>query len=209
MRCRIAVVTLTILVILLFGGIVGKCDTPGYTDVNTERVKELLSSDFRDGLVLLDVRQPDEYEEGHIEGAISIPLGQLEGRLAEVDRSKAVLVICFSGFRSARAASTLVAAGFERVMNYARGMSSWDGPVVTGMNPGPAAKISVATGEVSVRRQSDSDWEPVSRFPFFLYARDMVKTGAQSSATLQFPDGTEVALKESSVLEIARTAELD
>jgi|GEM_PF-553564 len=209
MRSRIAVVVLTILVILLIGGVVGRSETPGYTDVDTERVKELLSGDLRYELMLLDVRQPDEYEEGHIEGAISIPLGQLESRLTEIDRSKAILVICFSGFRSARAASTLVAAGFERVMNYARGMSSWDGPVVMGKSPWPAAKISGATGEVSVQSPSDFSWELVSELPFFLYALDMVKIGEGSSATLQFPDGTMVVLKESSVLEISRSAELD
>jgi rhodanese-related sulfurtransferase len=202
MRCRIAVVTLIILVVLSLGCIVGECDTLGYSDVNTERVKELLSGDLRDRLVLLDVRQPDEYEESHIEGAVLIPLGELEGRLSEIDQSKSVLVICWSGFRSARAASVLVAAGFDDVMNYAGGMSSWDGPVVIGKCPWPAARILTATGEVSVRRSSESDWEPVSELPMFLYGLDMVRTGAESGATIQLADGTTVVLEESSVMEM-------
>ena len=135
MHCRVAFAALAIAVILSLGCIVGECDTLGYSDVNTERVKELLSGDLRDRLVLLDVRQPDEYEESHIEGAVLIPLGELEGRLSEIDQSKSVLVICWSGFRSARAASVLVAAGFDDVMNYAGGMelvgrtrSDWEEP---------------------------------------------------------------------------------
>jgi rhodanese-related sulfurtransferase len=202
MHCRVAFAALAIAVILSLGCIVRECAASGYSDVDTEGVKELLSGELHDGLVLLDVRQPDEYEEGHIEGAILIPLGELENRLSEIDRSKAVLVICWSGFRSARAASILVAAGFEDVMNFARGMSSWDGPVVTGESPWPAAKILAATGEVSVLRSSRPDWEPVSELPVFLYGLDAVRTGAESSASLQFADGTTVVLEELSVMEI-------
>ena len=200
MRCRIAVVTLIILVVLSLGCIVGECDTLGYSDVNTERVKELLSGDLRDRLVLLDVRQPDEYEESHIEGAVLIPLGELEGRLSEIDQSKSVLVICWSGFRSARAASVLVAAGFDDVE------LRWRHELVgrTGSDrecPWPA-RILTATGEVSVRRSSESDWEPVSELPMFLYGLDMVRTGAESGATIQLADGTTVVLEESSVMEM-------
>jgi rhodanese-related sulfurtransferase len=80
----------------------------------------------RDPLVL-DVREPGEYNAGHIAGAKHIPVGALKSRLAEVDKwkDKPVLVHCASGNRSHGAASTLKAAGFKQVFNLQGGMNAW------------------------------------------------------------------------------------
>jgi phage shock protein E len=65
------------------------------------------------GAVLLDVRTPEEFATGHIDGAINIPVDDLDGRLSEVgDKDKPVIVYCRSGSRSARAAKTLARAGY-------------------------------------------------------------------------------------------------
>ena len=68
-------------------------------------------------LLLLDVREPDEYETARIDGALLIPLGELEGRLAELEphRGRKVVVHCHHGGRSAKACATLRAEGFEPV----------------------------------------------------------------------------------------------
>lgn len=89
------------------------------------------------GATLIDVREPDEYEEGHVAGARLIPLGQVPDRLDEIPTTE-VLLICRSGARSMRAAQFLVARGHSAV-NVAGGTLAWidaGRPVVTGMDPG-------------------------------------------------------------------------
>src|SRR3989442_13306769 len=67
----------------------------------------------RSDLHLLDVREQDEWDAGHIEGAQHIPLGELGARLAEVPREQVVVAVCRSGSRSDRAAKGLRLSGFE------------------------------------------------------------------------------------------------
>lgn len=77
------------------------------------------------GALLLDVRSPGEYSAGHIEGAINIPVGELQGRLGELGaRDRAVVVYCASGTRSAAAQKILMGAGFPTVLNLGP-MSAW------------------------------------------------------------------------------------
>jgi len=74
---------------------------------------------------LLDVREPAEWEAGHVAGAELVPLGTLAEALAGRDRSRDVVVMCHSGARSARAARQLADAGFVHVANMAGGMVRW------------------------------------------------------------------------------------
>jgi len=82
---------------------------------------------YNDDALVLDVREDKEYAAGHIPKARHIPLGQLAGRLHELDKfkSKPVLVACRSGQRSARACGMLKKAGFETVYNLAGGIMAW------------------------------------------------------------------------------------
>ncbi|MCB9564133.1 MAG: rhodanese-like domain-containing protein [Kofleriaceae bacterium] len=65
------------------------------------------------GATLLDVRTPDEYAGGHLDGARSIPVDDLAGRLGELPRDRDVVVYCHSGRRSGRAARLLTEAGYR------------------------------------------------------------------------------------------------
>jgi len=90
------------------------------------------------GAPVIDVRQPDEYEGGHVPGARLIPLGEVPDRVAEVPSSGEVLVICKSGGRSRAAAEVLRGEGIDAV-NVAGGTLAWiesGQPVVTGDQPG-------------------------------------------------------------------------
>jgi rhodanese-related sulfurtransferase len=70
------------------------------------------------GALLLDVRSPEEFAAGHLDGALNIPVGELEQRLAEVGpKERPVVVYCRSGARSSRARSLLLAKGWQRVEN--------------------------------------------------------------------------------------------
>ncbi len=77
-----------------------------------------------DGAFLLDVREPDEWEAGHVPGARHIPLGQLGARCAEIPTATEVYVICRSGVRSAQAAQALNGAGWQ-ALNVDDGMRGW------------------------------------------------------------------------------------
>ena len=76
---------------------------------------------------LLDVREPDEYEQGAVAGAVHIPRGQLEfsveGRL--VDKAKPVAIYCAGGVRSAFAAKTLQELGYQEVVSIIGGFNRW------------------------------------------------------------------------------------
>jgi rhodanese-related sulfurtransferase len=83
---------------------------------------------YNDDALVLDVREDKEYAAGHIPKARHIPLGQLSGRIQELDKFKStpILVTCRSGQRSARACGMLKKAGFETVYNQAGGIIAWE-----------------------------------------------------------------------------------
>ena len=74
---------------------------------------------------LLDVREPWEYQAGHVPGARLIPLGELEQRVEEVPRDQPVLAICHSGQRSLAAAGFLLQRGYTSVTNVDGGTGAW------------------------------------------------------------------------------------
>ena len=79
--------------------------------------------------IIIDVRTPAEYQEGHIPGVVNIPLDELERRAGEVPKDKKVVLICRTGNRSAQGTKLLRGKGFTNVYNSTAGMSSWKGPV--------------------------------------------------------------------------------
>lgn len=82
----------------------------------------------RENALVLDVREPDEYAKGHIEGAVYIPFGKLKERVAELDAHKSapIIVTCQSGTRSGHACAILQQHGFTSVYNLAGGMMEWE-----------------------------------------------------------------------------------
>ncbi|MDM5454099.1 sulfurtransferase TusA family protein [Peribacillus simplex] len=84
--------------------------------------------------IILDVREAAEYAFNHIPTAKSLPMGQLEQRMRELDKESEIFVICRTGSRSDLAAQKLTAAGFEQVFNVEPGMSQWNGPAQKSVN---------------------------------------------------------------------------
>lgn len=78
--------------------------------------------------VIIDVREPLEYTQSHIENAVNTPLGSLTEHLPKLEANKKtpVLIICQSGTRSASAAKILVKAGFEQLFVITGGMQAWE-----------------------------------------------------------------------------------
>jgi rhodanese-related sulfurtransferase len=86
-------------------------------------IEELAHSADR-GATVIDVREPGEYVAGHVPGATPVPMGQLPSRLAELDRSRPVYVVCASGNRSTAMTELLVASGFD-AYSVAGGTAAW------------------------------------------------------------------------------------
>lgn len=104
----------------------------------------------RDEIQVVDVRWPNEWEAGRIEGALHVPLDVFGDHLSKLDRSRPVVTVCRSGDRSARAAGTLAAEGFD-AESLDGGMLAWEAaglPVVrSGGAPGRVAEPEPPDGE--------------------------------------------------------------
>ncbi len=79
--------------------------------------------------VIIDVREPDEFRGGHIPGAVNVPLGNLHGRMSELDKFKdrPLLISCRTSQRSAKAAMVLRKHDFPSVHVLAGGITAWQG----------------------------------------------------------------------------------
>ena len=94
------------------------------TDTDTDLDPTAAAERVEAGAQLVDVRQDYEWEAGHIEGAVHIPLEQLPGRADELDRDRPVVFQCRTGSRSAFATQAFREAGFE-AYNLAGGLEAW------------------------------------------------------------------------------------
>lgn len=89
-----------------------------------ERLPDVPAASVPDDAWLLDVREPEEWDAGHVPGARHIPLGDLGARATEVPQDELIYVICRSGHRSGMAAQALAGAGWQTA-NVAGGMQDW------------------------------------------------------------------------------------
>jgi thioredoxin len=96
-----------------------------FTELSAENAKELLEGS---NPLVLDVRTPNEFYDGHLEDAMLIPLHQLERRLAEINdyKERDILVYCRNGNRSTVAAQILIRHGFRKLYNLRPGTRGWE-----------------------------------------------------------------------------------
>ena len=109
------------------------CGVPGHDheegtvgsglDINANELAQRIGQGNH--LTLLDVREPHELQISSLQGAVNIPLGQLAGRLSELDSADEMVVFCKSGTRSARALELLYSAGFRKMKNLRGGINAW------------------------------------------------------------------------------------
>ena len=95
----------------------------GHGDVTVQEARSLIED--KPDLVILDVRTASEYEEGHIEGAVNIPVQELSARLDELSREDELLVYCRTGNRSAQAVDILQDVGFTKIYHMNAGITGW------------------------------------------------------------------------------------
>jgi len=97
-------------------------------------LKTLTEEEFRAGYrkaQLIDVREPNEFEGGHILGARNIPMSQLRVRMKEIRPDKPVYMYCQSGMRSGRAAQMLYKKGYRELYHLEGGFKKWTGRIKT------------------------------------------------------------------------------
>lgn len=94
--------------------------------ISQEEVEKNLNSER---VTILDVREPAEYAFNHIPDAVSIPFGELENRLDELDKNNELYVVCRTSHRSDMASKLLSSNGFNNVKKVVPGMSEWQGPM--------------------------------------------------------------------------------
>ncbi len=113
---------LVIVALLLSDGLAQKM--LGFKEASPQEAARLIN---REDAAVLDVREEQDFKQGHIVHAVSIPLASLEGRTAELEKlkSKPVIVSCQNGQFSARAATILRKQGFQQVYKLAGGLLAW------------------------------------------------------------------------------------
>ncbi len=103
-------------------------------EVSIEQLKQAQ----QDGAMVIDVRDDDEYAAGHVAGAASLPLPEIEARMQELPKDQTLYMICQGGGRSGKAADLLKEAGFD-ARSVSGGTSAWvkaGGEVTTGSGQG-------------------------------------------------------------------------
>ena len=93
---------------------------------DTIDVATVASVKDREDVVVLDVREQWEYDEGHIPGVTLIPMGEVANRLSEIPTDKSVIVTCRSGNRSGQITDFLRQQGFDNVHNMDGGILAWE-----------------------------------------------------------------------------------
>jgi rhodanese-related sulfurtransferase len=99
---------------------------------------ESLDAQRANGVALIDVRQPDEYEEAHVPGAVLIPMDEMPERVDDIPMDEPVYIVCQTGARSERVAEWLLRQGYDAT-NVVGGTSAWmraGKPVVSGSEAG-------------------------------------------------------------------------
>ena len=127
MRTRRAVVWATVLVLSLSATAPLAAGTR-FQEVTVDQARELIQKRARNAqLVILDVRTPEEFAEGHLSGAVNVNLmaPDFESRLAGLNRGQTYLVYCRTGSRSAKATQAMRRLGFRSVYHMFEGIVGW------------------------------------------------------------------------------------
>ena len=103
----------------------------GYYDITTDQLKVRIDDKSDTNFIIVDIRDDASYDAGHIPGAINIPLNELGYRVFGLDKTKDMIVYCFTGVTSQVACQILVNAGFKDVYNVIGGIKAWDYAIET------------------------------------------------------------------------------
>ncbi len=126
-RLKIILVQIIAAVLILSG-----CGN-SYTQISQDEAMQMMQEDT--GYLIVDVRRPDEYAEGHIAGAVNVPNEEIGDEMPEAlpDKDQILLVYCRSGNRSKEASQKLAGMGYTNVYEFG-GINTWEGETETTEN---------------------------------------------------------------------------
>jgi len=120
----ILVVAIVLVTLMLIHSLVGE-KLRGYSSISPAESTKMIN---HDDALIIDVRESNEYSEGHIINSLHIPLASIKSRLSEIEKYKTrkLILACRSGSRSSSACATLKKEGFEQVFNLSGGVTAWE-----------------------------------------------------------------------------------
>ena len=101
----------------------------GFQTITADQLKEKISANK--SFVLVDLREPELYQAGHVAGAINIPFDQFQKRMGELSFESDIVFICHDGMMGEVVGKMLVEKGYRKVANVYGGMFRWNGPVTS------------------------------------------------------------------------------
>ena len=120
----ILVVAIVLVTLMLIHSLVGE-KLRGYSSISPAESTKMIN---HEDALIIDVRESNEYSEGHIINSLHIPLASIKSRIAEIEKFKTrkLILACRSGNRSSSACATLKKEGFEQVFNLSGGVTAWE-----------------------------------------------------------------------------------
>ena len=125
---RLAFILIAAVILLTGCSIGGTGNSASYHQITQEEAKEMMTKD--DGHIIVDVRRQDEYDEGHIPGAVLIPNESITDKQPEQlpDLNQVILIYCRSGRRSKEASQKLADMGYTNIYEFG-GINTWTGEI--------------------------------------------------------------------------------
>lgn len=125
---RLAFILIAAVILLTGCSIGGTGNSASYHQITQEEAKEMMTK--KDGHVIVDVRRQDEYDEGHIPGAVLIPNESITDKQPEQlpDLNQVILIYCRSGRRSKEASQKLADMGYTNIYEFG-GINTWNGEI--------------------------------------------------------------------------------
>lgn len=99
-----------------------------YQDISPETLKEMMNTDKN--LIVVDVREKVEWDEGHIRESQLIPISEFQSRVNELPKDKKIVLVCSSGSRSPQVAAYMIQLGYTQIYNLNRGLMYWPYEIV-------------------------------------------------------------------------------
>ncbi|KJR47310.1 Rhodanese-like domain protein [Desulfosporosinus sp. I2] len=94
--------------------------------ISASELKKQLDSGIGNDTVIVDLREPILYNNGHIPGAVLMPLADFEKQYTQLDKNKRIILVCHTGPMGDASGQFLITKGYEQVLNLDGGMRSWD-----------------------------------------------------------------------------------
>ncbi len=120
-------VSLFFVLLVLALALSGCMSSYSFETVKASDLQKMLNSSEK--FTLVDIREADTYQRGHIAGAINLPFSSFQEKYQQLKPDDKIVLVCYSGSTSQQAAQFLLEKGYKKVSSVAGGMEAWQGPV--------------------------------------------------------------------------------